>query len=78
MLIVLILFISKRDLLICIAYDCCNHMRPLVHLKQVKTKKSNLKLQNSFETQKCQNRAWYPFYPVPSDKTTIGYIYYNI
>ena len=66
-------------LLIDIIHDCCNHTRPLVHLKQFNTHthkhKSNLLLQYSFEANKnFQNRACYPFHQVhvPSQKTTIS------
>ena len=40
----------------------CNPLVDLLHLKLINTKHSYLQLQYSFETQKCQNRALYPFY----------------
>ena len=58
-------------LFIGIIYNCCNHMRPLVHLKQVNTEYN---CNTTLKQKKCQYRAraYYPFHTVPSDITTIG------
>ena len=43
-----------------IIHDCCYHMIPLVHLKQVNTKNSISYLQYSFKTENCEKLGLLP------------------